>query len=152
MYFRWISTHFLPDPHNVWQTSINWFVSRIFSKIILLSFLYYPFGIFFYKRFSHNKKKTFVEEYTIPNHIAKKLLSGKNRHNLISSTNTPSFINFAKRGLSFLVLYEIGSTKHKKPLADIYTSQIHVIWDKKSSSFYHAKVLPDSNNSKILSR
>ena len=29
-----------------------------------------------------------------------------------------------------LVLYEIGSTKHKKPLADIYTSQIHVIWDK----------------------
>ena len=29
-----------------------------------------------------------------------------------------------------LAMCEIDSTKHKKPLADIYTSQIHVIWDK----------------------
>lgn len=29
------------------------------------------------------------------------LLSDKNRHNLISSTNTPNYINFAKRELSF---------------------------------------------------
>ena len=30
-----------------------------------------------------------------------------------------------------LALCEIDSTKHKKPLENIYTSQIHVIWDKK---------------------
>ena len=73
MYFRWISTHFLPDPHNVWQTSINWFVSRIFLKLFCWVSYIIPLVYSSTKDFPITRK-TFVEEYTIPSHIAKSSL------------------------------------------------------------------------------
>ena len=93
-----------------------------------MSFLYYPFGIFFYKRFSHNKKNFCRRIYNTKSY-------SKNCYPVkIGTILYPAQIHqassiFQKAGC-LLGLYEIGSTKHKKPLADIYTSQIHVIWDK----------------------